>query len=99
MGFILQNTALFSTARFSDTHRIVYGVMIIALLSLCVVVRRLWFHPLSKFPGPKLAAATSWYDLYYDLFLDGSYVKDFPKLHERYGEQNQLKYTLAGAKG
>ncbi|KNG88804.1 hypothetical protein ANOM_002461 [Aspergillus nomiae NRRL 13137] len=84
MGIILQSPASFPTVRLSDAQEIFYVFLIIPVLLLCVVVRRLWFHPLSKFPGPKLAAATSWYDLYYDLFLNGSYVKDFPKLHERY---------------
>uniref|UniRef100_A0A0D2XPL1 Uncharacterized protein n=1 Tax=Fusarium oxysporum (strain Fo5176) TaxID=660025 RepID=A0A0D2XPL1_FUSOF len=39
----------------------------------------------SNVPGPKVAAATSWYEFYQDVILDGHYIKDYPRLHERYG--------------
>lgn len=47
---------------------------------------RLFFHPLRKIPGPWLAAATSWYEFYQDVVLDGHYVKEYPKLHAKYGQ-------------
>ena len=47
---------------------------------------RLYLHPLRKIPGPKIAAATYWYEFYQDVILDGNYVKDYPKLHAKYGE-------------
>lgn len=50
-----------------------------------IVVHRLYFSPLSGFPGPKLAAATSWYEFYYQYWLNGQYVFQIEKLHKKYG--------------
>jgi hypothetical protein len=46
---------------------------------------RLYLHPLSKFPGPKAAAVTSWYEGYYEILLKGQYSKQIAKLHDEYG--------------
>lgn len=51
---------------------------------IVIVVKRLYFHPLSKIPGPKLAAATSWYECYYDCIRSGDYSHQFPRFHEKY---------------
>ncbi|KAI0013591.1 cytochrome P450 [Xylariaceae sp. FL0662B] len=50
-----------------------------------VVIYRLFLHPLAKFPGPKLAAATRWYECYYDVFCGGRYTWKIAELHEQYG--------------
>ncbi|KAF2262689.1 cytochrome P450 [Lojkania enalia] len=47
-------------------------------------IYRLYFHPLAKFPGPKLAAATTLYNAYYDILAPGL-VKMLPELHRKYG--------------
>ncbi|KAI1978936.1 hypothetical protein LOZ54_006196 [Ophidiomyces ophidiicola] len=49
------------------------------------VIHRLYFSPLSKFPGPKLAAATLWYEFYYDVVLKGQYTFKIKSLHQKYG--------------
>jgi len=51
-----------------------------------LVVYRLYFHKLSKFPGPKLAAVSKWYEFYYDVYLKGQFVFKLQKLHEQYGK-------------
>ncbi|KAI1767847.1 cytochrome P450 [Hypoxylon sp. FL1150] len=58
---------------------------IVAFASL--IIYRLKFHPLSKFPGPRLAAATYWYEAYYDLVHKGGsqYTSKIQELHAEYG--------------
>jgi cytochrome P450 len=51
---------------------------------IAVVVYRLWFHPLSKFPGPPLLAATYAPYVYYN-FLRGEWTRKMPALHRKYG--------------
>ncbi|KAL1856024.1 hypothetical protein Plec18170_003892 [Paecilomyces lecythidis] len=48
-------------------------------------IYRLYFSPLAKFPGPKLAALTLWYEFYYDVVLSGQYVFHIRDLHKEYG--------------
>jgi cytochrome P450 len=43
------------------------------------------YHPLSRFPGPKIAAASYLYEAYYDWWLVGRYGKVIARMHEQYG--------------
>ncbi|KAK8015798.1 benzoate 4-monooxygenase cytochrome P450 [Apiospora marii] len=43
------------------------------------------FHPLYKFPGPRLASMTYVYEAYYDLWLDGMYTRQIKAIHDKYG--------------
>ncbi|KAK1144850.1 hypothetical protein N8T08_004863 [Aspergillus melleus] len=54
---------------------------------LILGVYRLTLHPLAKFPGPKLAAFTQWYETYYEFFKQpgGQFLFHYRKLHEEYG--------------
>ena len=51
----------------------------------CLVVYRLVLSPVAGFPGPKIAAATGWYEFYYDFFLKGTYLYEIEKMHDQYG--------------
>jgi hypothetical protein len=42
-------------------------------------------HPLSRFPGPKVAAASYFYEAYHDWWRNGRYGKVIASMHERYG--------------
>lgn len=66
-------TVLFATVLFSSIY------------SVYLVIYRLWFSPLAKFPGPKFAAASFWYEFYYDYWLDGQYLFEVEKMHKKYG--------------
>jgi hypothetical protein len=49
-------------------------------------IYRLYFHPLSKFPGPKLAAVSHVYEFYYDVIKNGMYMWEVEKMHKKYGK-------------
>ncbi|ORY63203.1 cytochrome P450 [Pseudomassariella vexata] len=46
---------------------------------------RLFFHPLSHIPGPKLAAISHAYEFYHDAIRKGMYIWEIEKMHEKYG--------------
>ncbi|KAM4060578.1 cytochrome p450 [Hirsutella rhossiliensis] len=55
----------------------------LGLIVLLFLVRRLYWHPLSQFPGPVLPALTSFYQFY--MFWTGQEGEWYSKLHEQYG--------------
>lgn len=69
----------------------IYSVLTVAFgASLCVwgailAIYRIYFHPLAKIPGPKIAAATRWYEFYYDVIKRGKYVYKIEEMHAKYG--------------
>lgn len=67
-------------------HRPFAALCLATLLVLIdLSIRRLYFHPLAKFPGPKLAALTIWYEFYYDGLKRGKYIFEIKRMHEKYG--------------
>lgn len=62
-------------------------VALLATRGLWVAIYRLYFHPLAKFPGPKLSAISTLYEAYYDLVNKGGgqFAFKIKWLHEKYG--------------
>jgi hypothetical protein len=67
--------------QFSRSSGLIRGSDVVSAAFFCLtaylflkVTYRLWFHPLYKFPGPKIAAATSAYKFYYSVIQDGMFL-------------------------
>jgi hypothetical protein len=52
---------------------------------IVLLVYRLYWSPIAKFPGPKLAAATYLFEGYYDVVQRGKYTFKIRDLHAKYG--------------
>lgn len=63
---------------------IAFPAMVVGWLT-CLSIYRLIFHPLARIPGPKLAALTTWYEIYYEMVKPGKYVWKIKDLHQEYG--------------
>jgi hypothetical protein len=50
-----------------------------------LVFYRLYLHPLARFPGPKLAACSRWYEFFYDVVLRGQFTFQIQRMHKKYG--------------
>ena len=56
---------------------------------LCLAIYRLYLSPVARFPGPRLAALTFWYEFYHDVIRGGQYVFKINELHDQYGTSIQ----------
>lgn len=52
---------------------------------VCLGIYNIYFHPLAKFPGSKVAAATYWHETFYDVFKGHQYVWKIREMHTQYG--------------
>ena len=62
------------------------GLLGLLVWQLTLTVYRLYLSPIAHFPGPKLAALTQWYEIYYDIYLNGQFTLHVKELHEKYGK-------------
>lgn len=83
------DSGIFDLLMWVLTHKLASTTATVALYALIhfmiLIVYRLYFSELSGFPGPKTAAATYWYEFYYDLLCKGKYIFKIEEMHKRYG--------------
>ncbi|KAJ3538146.1 hypothetical protein NM688_g6559 [Phlebia brevispora] len=58
----------------------------LVLHRVCVVIYNIFFHPLAAFPGPRLAAATSLWLAYTELYGKQNFTTKLVELHAQYGD-------------
>lgn len=67
------------------TNLTVWGLGGLLVYLITVATYRLYFHPLKKIPGPKLAAISSYYEFYFNVIKRGTFIWHLEKLHDTYG--------------
>ena len=66
------------------------GVLLFYLLA--GILYRLYVCPLARIPGPKVAAITGFYELYYDIFQGARFPWKLQELHDTYGKTKELRF-------
>lgn len=74
----------------ANLHSLYGTACLYSLYVIGLVVYRLWLSPLAKFPGPKLAAATAWYEFYFDAICHGKYTFEIARMHKKYGKSSNI---------
>jgi hypothetical protein len=77
----------------TTTFSLIGTLWLLYLVSLAV--SRLYLSPLARFPGPKAAALSRWYEFYYEVVLKGQYFRRIDEMHNQYGIV--FHYFLRGA--
>ena len=65
------------------------GLASCAVYVFVCLAYRLYLSPLARFPGPRLAALTSWYEFYYDCVKRGRFTFKIAELHRQYGRSTR----------
>ena len=73
---------------------VIWSFMAISVIyAVLRCVYNLYFHPLCKIPGPKMAAMCSWPDFYFDIVKSGTYIWQIKKMHAEYGMKSTHTLT------
>ena len=76
---------------------VVAALLLFASFLLTLSVYRLYLHPLAQVPGSKLAALSSWHELWYDCFHGGGGQHAFKmrEMHDIYGTYTRCNYVAS----
>ncbi len=66
---------------------VVAFVLVLSYLLLQAIYRLYW-SPLARFPGPRLAAISFAYEFYFDVWRPGMFIWEIERLHQVYGGDN-----------
>ncbi|EFQ35390.1 cytochrome P450 [Colletotrichum graminicola M1.001] len=72
-----QQRSLMDIIYVSSAAALVYWVLL--------AIYRVYLSPLSRIPGPRLAALTYWYETYYEVYKGGQYFRMIDNMHGKYG--------------
>ena len=72
----------------TSQHLVLVCFVSLVILFSVLLAKRVYWHPLSKFPGPVLPATTSFYQFY--MLWKGREGQWYRDLHERYGIYSPL---------
>jgi len=67
------------------TEHVWVGLAALVAYTLYGALWRLYWSPIAHIPGPRLAALTRLYEMYYDIWLGGQYTFKIIELHKQYG--------------
>ena len=81
----------------SSLEALLVGLVALVLYVGWIAISRLVFHPLARYPGPKLAALTRLYEGYYDIVKKGQFLFKIEEMHKKYG--SLLFSTLSTSAG
>ncbi|KAH8820751.1 cytochrome P450 [Xylogone sp. PMI_703] len=74
---------IFDNSKISSNQIIALLFCSVVFYLSCKYTKRIYFHPLSHIPGPRLAAATHLYEAYYNIFHDG-FAQRMVSMHTEY---------------
>ena len=81
----------------SPLQLVAVGAGALVLYFICLATYRIYLSPIAKFPGPKLAALSLWYEFYHDVVRGGQYCFKISELHDEYGKGFSAIATTTGS--
>ncbi|KAI0387436.1 cytochrome P450 [Hypomontagnella monticulosa] len=81
----MDSTWISRAAATTHSEYILLGVVVIVSYTIYSAIWRLYLSPIAHFPGPRIAALTHLYEIYYNNWLGGKYIWKINDLHKQYG--------------